>query len=174
MAIKKLTDRAFWRKTGRFARDMYKDIIFDGGKNVYGKKWKGKTKYSQFPSKWVMINILKKHRKAAPKEGYSYSQAKKGNMFRRQSSTKQTAVLSGNLQNDFDGYLKPRHNGVKLGYPTYGNVVEGLRDKFGDEATLTSEDKPLPDKVMKYITNEYHKFIKKNQKPTTRIHRIGK
>ena len=114
MAIKKLTDRAFWRKTGRFARDMYKDIIFDGGKNVYGKKWKGKTKYSQFPSKWVMINILKKHRKAAPKEGYSYSQAKKGNMFRRQSSTKVAPVLTGDLVNDLGSFVKGNPKDIKI------------------------------------------------------------
>ena len=174
MAIKYTTKKSFWAEVGRDARDLYKNYIFDGGKNVYGSKWKGKTKYSDRPSKWVMINIKKANRKFAPKEGFSYKQAKKGDMFRRQSSTKQTAVLSGDLEMDFDSFVKPRNNGVQLGYPTKGNIVKGLRDRFGKEATLTSLDKPLPDKVMKFIRNEYHKFIKKNSKNKTRVHKAKK
>ena len=149
---------------------MIKRIIFDKGKNVYGGKWLD-GKYSTRPSKWVMINIKNEHRKTAPKEGYSYAEAKKKNLFRRQASTKNVPILSSDLVKDFKRFIKPRNNGVQFGYATRGNIVKGLRERFGDKGTLTSTDKPLPDSVRKYITNEYHKFIKKNQKNTTRYHR---
>ena len=153
MAITKLTEKSFWRKTGRFARDMYKDIIFEKGITVYGTKYLN-GRYSK-----------------------SYAISKASGKIKRSASAyanKVVPVLVGDLQNDFGSFLKPRHDGVQLGYPTQGFKVKWLRDKFNKAGTLTSEDKPLPDKVVKYITNEYHKYIKKNQKPTTRIHRIGK
>ena len=173
MAIKKLTDRSFWNKVGKNAKRKYQNYTFEGGKSVYGDKWLG-GKYSTRPSKWVMINILKEHRKTAPKEGYSYAEAKKKNLFRRQASTKNVPILSSDLFKDFKKFLKPRHNGVQFGFATKGNVVEGLRERFGNKGTLTSTDKPLPDSVRNYITKEYNKYIKKNSKNTTRVHKMKK
>ena len=171
MAIKKLTSRQFWRDTGKKAKEKYRKYIFEQGKSVYGDKWLD-GKYSKRPSKWVMINILKEHRKTAPKEGYSYAEAKKKNLFRRQASTKNVPILSSDLFKDFKRFLKPRHNGVQFGFATRGNVVKGLRERFGNKGTLTSSDRPIPTSVLNYIKKEYHKYIKKNQKSTTRIHKI--
>ena len=56
MAIKKLTDRQFWAKTGKNAKARYRREIFEKGETVYGGKWLD-GKYSTRPSKWVMINI---------------------------------------------------------------------------------------------------------------------
>ena len=173
MAITKLSHQPFWNRVGKEARDMIKAIIFDKGKTVYGGKWLD-GKYSQYPSKWVMINILKQHRKGSPKEGYSYSEAKKGNMFRRQSSTKVAPVLTGDLVKDLDGFIKPNPNGFQIGFPTYGHIVEGLRERFGKKGTITSEDRPMPMAVLKYVIREYHKHIKRNQTCITRKHKIGK
>ena len=51
-----------------------------------------------------------------------------------------------------------------------GGVEFGFSSR-GDDYTLTSEEKPLPDAVVKYVTNEYNKYIKKNSKGRTRHHR---
>ena len=173
MPIKKLSHKPFWGRVGKEARDMIKRIIFDKGKSVYGDKWLD-GKYSEFPSKWVMINLKKSHRQSAPKEGYSYSQAKKGNMMKRQSSTKVQPILSGDLANDLGSFIKPNANGFKIGFPTKGNVVEGLRERHGRKGTITSKDRPMPEAVLKYVAKEYHKHIKRNQTYITRFHKIGK
>ena len=173
MAIKQLTSRKFWNDTGREAKERYRKFIFEKGRSVYGDNWLD-GKYSKRPSKWVMINILKEHRKTAPKKGYSYAEAKKKNLFRRQASTKNVPILTSDLFKDFKKFLKVRNNGVQFGYATRGNIVKGLRDRFGNKGTLTSTDKPLPDSVRKYVVKEYKKFIKKNSKNQTRIHKKGR
>jgi hypothetical protein len=173
VAIEKLTSRKFWNDTGLEAKARYRKFIFEQGKNVYGGKWLD-GKYSTRPSKWVMINILKQHRQSAPEGGYSYAEAKKRNLFRRQFSTKNVPILTSDLFKDFKKFLKVRNNGVQFGYATKGNVVKGLRERFGNKGTLTSTDKPLPNSVRKYIVKEYRKFIKKNSKNQTRIHKKGR
>ena len=149
MAIKKLTDKVFWNKVGKNARDLYRKEIFEKGKNVYGDNWWG-GRYST-----------------------QYSIAKKSGKLKGAATAfanKVTPVLTSQLFKDFKGFIKPRHNGVQLGYPTFGDRVARLR-KAGKKGTLTSTDKPLPDKVVKYITKEYNKYIKRNSKNTTRRHR---
>ena len=37
--IKKITDKSFWSRVGKNARDMYKDMIFEKGKTAYGTKY---------------------------------------------------------------------------------------------------------------------------------------
>ena len=152
MAIKKLTDRSFWNKVGKGARDRYRKEIFERGRNVYGGKW-WDGRYSQ-----------------------EYTIAKKSGTIKRSAGAfrnKVTAVLTSDTFRDFKGFLKARNDGVQLGYPTMGERVAKLRRK-GRVGTLTSTDQPLPDKVMKYIKDEYHKYIKRNQKNTTRTHRAKK
>ena len=154
MAIKKFPDKKFWSRVGEKARDIYKDLIFEKGQTVYSGVKYLNGRYSK-----------------------SYAIAKASGKIKRSAAAyanKVVPVLVGDLQNDFGSFIKAEQNGVQLGYPTQGFKVKSLRKRFGKAGTLTSEDKPLPDKVVKYITNEYHKEIKKNQKPTTRIHRIGK
>jgi hypothetical protein len=149
VAIKKLTSKEFWHKTGLEARDLYRREIFEKGKSVYGDKWWG-GKYST-----------------------QYTIAKKSGKLKGAATAfanKVTPVLTSQLFKDFKSFIKSRRNGVQLGYPTFGDRVAKLRRK-GRVGTLTSTDKPLPDVVMKYIKDEYHKYIKRNQKNTTRTHR---
>ena len=148
MPIKKLSHKPFWDRVGKEARDMIKRIIFDKGKSVYGDKWLG-GKYSP-----------------------EYAEVKKryGGAF----ANKVAPVLTQSLVNDLGSFIKPNHNGFKIGFPTKGNVVEGLRKRHGRKGTITSEDRPMPEAVLKYVLREYHKHIKRNQTYITRFHRIGK
>ena len=148
MAIKKLTSRKFWNDTGLEAKARYRRFIFEQGQNVYGTKWWG-GKYSP--------------EYTAIKKAYGGSFA-----------NRVTPVLTSDLFKDFKKFIKVRNDGVQFGYATRGNIVKGMRDKKGKDGTLTSKDKPLPDSVRKYITDEYHKHIKKNQKNQTRIHKKGR
>ena len=150
MAIKKLSHKPFWDRVGKEARDMIKAIIFDKGKNVYGGKWLD-GQYSP-----------------------EYGMKKSANKFKRQSSTKVAPVLTGDLVNDLGSFVKANPNGFQTGFPTRGNIVEGLRKRFGKKGTITSEDRPMPIAVLKYVAREYHKHIKRNQSCITRKHKIGK
>ena len=145
-----MLDATFFRRVGPNVRDRYRDHIFKKAKDVYGKPFK---KYSK-----------------------KYGEKKRANTFKRQASqyaNSNAPVLTSDLFKDFKGFIKPRHNGVQLGYPTMGGRVDRLR-KAGKKGTLTSTDKPLPDSVRNYITKEYNKYIKKNSKNTTRVHKMKK
>ena len=121
-----------------------------------------------------MITIKEPNKKDAPKEGYSYAQAKQGNMFPTQSSTGVRPVLTGSLERDFEATpIKPNHNGFQIGFSTYGNVVEGLRKRFGKKGTITSKDRPMPIAVLKYVAKQYHLHIKKNKTCKVTRHKIG-
>ena len=104
----------------------------------------------------------------------AYGIKKSANKFKRQSSTKIAPVLTGDLVNDLGSYVKANPNGFETGFPTRGNIVEGLRERFGKKGTITSDDRPMPIAVLKYVAKEYHKHIKRNQTCTTRVHKIGK
>ena len=78
------------------------------------------------------------------------------------------------LVNDYS-LIKTMSNGFQIGWTTFGARVEHLRD---NKRVLTTPQKPLPDKVFKYVTTEAHKYIKKKAKKiipnkTTRF-KIGK
>tara|TARA_R110002096_G_C14383702_1_gene705961 strand:+ start:373 stop:825 length:453 start_codon:yes stop_codon:yes gene_type:complete len=148
--IKKITDKSFWRRVGENARDRYKDMIFEKGKTAYGTKYLN-GKYSA-----------------------DYRVAKASGKIKRSAAAyanKVVPVLTTDLQNDLDKFLKPLHDGVQFGYTKQGFKVKSLRDRFGKKGTLTSKDQPLPDKVVKYILKEYNNYIKKNSKNKTRHHR---
>ena len=106
---------------------MIKKSIFDRGKNVYGSKWLD-GKYSK-----------------------AYGAKKAANKFKRQSSTKVAPVLTGDLVNDLGSFVKANPNGFITGFPTFGNIVQGLRKRFGKKGTITSKDRPLPIEVLKYV-----------------------
>ena len=150
MAIKKVTSVKFWRELGKDVRDLYKDYIFEKGHSVYDGDWWG-GRYSP-----------------------EYEKAKStGNLPRQATAYKDqvTAVLTTQTQSDFEGFLEPRNTGVKLGYPSMGDRVRRLRKRKPKDGALTTKDRPIPKHLSKYIAKEYHKFIKKNSKNTTRIHR---
>ena len=156
MAFKKIKPPiSWWRALGTDAKAMYRNIIFDGGKNVYGGKWFGGS------------------------SGYNseYWRRKSSNSFSRQDETlgvKATAVLTMDLLKSFDAFLNVKKDGFEFGYKTNGDIVKSLRDRKKEAGTLTSKDKPVPDKVSKFIASEYHKFMRKNQKNQTRTHGKGK
>ena len=129
-------------------RKAYVDHIFEKGKDVFSRPFKAYSK--------------------------EYGERKRANKFKRQSSTKVAPVLTGDLVNDLGSFVKANPNGFITGFPTFGNIVQGLRKRYGKKGTITSKDRPLPIEVLKYVKREYHKHIKKNQKPTTRIHKIGR
>ena len=175
MAIKKKVwgNTAFWSQLCADTKIQYIRYIFDGGKNVYGDKWWG-GKYSTNPSYWVTMTVKDSFKEIAPEEGYSYKDAKEGNMFLKQQSAYAkdvTAVLTGKTFSDFKAYLKAERNGFEFGYPTMGKRVADLRKRGGKAGTLTSEKKPIPTFLSKFIAKEYHNFIKRNQFNKTRVHK---
>ena len=151
MAINKKVwgSRIFWATLGADTKIQYRNFIFDGGKNVYGDDWWG-GKYSP-----------------------QYGERKRGNKFKRQASAYSqdvTAILTSDTFKDFKAYLKVEKNGFEFGFPTMGNRVADLRKRGGKAGTLTSEEKPIPTFLSKFVAKEYHNFIKRNQKDTTRTH----
>ena len=152
MAINKKVwgSRIFWATLGADTKIQYRNYIFDGGKSVYGDKWWG-GKYSP-----------------------QYDERKKGNKIPFQWSEYSqdvTAILTGKIFHDFKAYkVKAERNGFEFGYGTMGNRVADLRKRKGKAGTLTSEDKPIPTFLSKFVAKEYHNFIKRNQKDTTREH----
>ena len=151
MAINKKVwgSRIFWATLGADTKIQYRNFIFDGGKNVYGDDWWG-GKYSP-----------------------QYGERKRGNKFKRQASAYSqdvTAILTSDTFKDFKAYLKVEKNGFEFGFPTMGNRVADLRKRGGKAGTLTSKEKPIPTFLSKFVAKEYHNFIKRNQKDTTRTH----
>ena len=140
----------FWSQLGADTKIQYRNYIFDEGKNVYGTKW-WNGKYS------TQYDDMKKGRKFKFAQYVDYQQDV-------------TAVLTGKIFKDFKAYLKVERNGFEFGYPTMGNRVADLRKRGGKAGTLTSEEKPIPTFLSKFVAKEYHNFIKRNQKDTTRTH----
>ena len=151
MALKgKILGKRVWTNIAKNARDMYREEIFDKGKNVYGGKWWGGS-YSD-----------------------EYRTAKATGGIKRQAEAyknKVTAVLTGETMKDVEGHLKVKRNGFEIGYPSMGGRVASLRRRKPRDGALTTKDKPLPDKVSKYIRNAYSKAVGKSLKPKTRVHK---
>ena len=169
-----MLDAAFFRIVGPKVRERYRNHIFDDAKDVKGRKFKG---YSTHGSKWVTMNVKKSFKQSAPKEGYSYSKAKKGKMFPRQSdkyANKTSPVLSGDLYRDFT-VVRTSPNGFILGWQQHGAKIEWLKSMG---RVLTTKQQPLPEGVLKYLNIEAHKEIKKQTKkkiPNKTVkHKIGK
>ena len=167
-----MLDLEFFLDEGPEIVAMYKTHIFTKAKDVYGKTFRG---YSTRGSKWVTMNVKKEHKKDAPKKGYSYKQAKEGNMLKRQRSkyANSTApVASGDLLLDYGMIGSPKSTGFQLGWNIHGAKVEWLSDMG---RVLTSSKQPLPRGVERYLDKQSSRYIKKKLGPdkTTR-HKIGK
>ena len=166
-----MLDATFFRRIGPNVRDRYREHIFKKALDVFGKPFKG---YSTYKSYWVTINVKKSFKQSAPKEGYSYSQAKKGKMFPRQSdeyANSNAPVLKSDLLKDYS-LIKTASRGFQIGWTTLGARVEWLK-KMG--RVLTSKSQPMPDGVIKYLNNEAHSYIKKRLGPNkTTTYKIGK
>ena len=146
-----MLDATFFRKIGPNVRDRYRKHIFQDAKDVYGWAFKSYTA--------------------------EYGARKRADKFKRQASqyaNSNAPVLTSDLLRDYS-LIKTMSNGFQIGWTTFGARVEWLKDMG---RVLTTSDKPLPDKVFKYLTTEANKYIKKGSdklipKKTT-IHKIGK
>lgn len=141
-----MLDSKFFRKINAEVIMRYRKHIFDpagggkGAKDVYGKSYKG---YSS-----------------------GYSKAKKTGQLKRQEakfSDSNAPVLSGDLYKDFQ-LIKLGRSGF-----TFGNLARQSTVKYlsGMGRKITAENKPLPDKVGKYIIAEANKYVKKELKKIT-------
>ena len=151
-----MLDRKFFRSLSNAIRKDYVNHIFNKGKDVYGRKFKG---YSTNKTKWASILARKNERKKIPKEGLSYGQAKRMGILQRQESAfanKTSPVLTGDFRDD----AKPSNtsNSASVKWAAYGSRVEHLA-KMGRK--VTDKRQPFPKKVIKMIDSRVDREIKK-------------
>ena len=128
-----MLDKKFFRSLSNVMRKDYVDQIFNKGKDVYGRKFKGYSK--------------------------EYGKSKRANEFKRQSSAfanKTSPVLTGDFMND----AKPNHtsNSASVKWASFGSRIEHL-SKMG--RILTDDRQPFPKKVIKMIDSRVDREIKK-------------
>lgn len=149
-----MLDKTFFLKIGPNVRDRYRKHIFKDAKDVFDKPFKDYKKN---------------------KKGISiYGQRKRANKFKRQASqyaNSKAPVLTSDLLRDYS-LIKTASRGFQIGWITLGARVEWLK-KMG--RVLTTPQQPLPEKVISYLHNEAHGYIKKRLGPnkTTR-YKIGR
>jgi hypothetical protein len=116
----------------------YRKHIFFEGKDIDGKKFK---KYSK-----------------------KYSQRKKANKFKRQSTQfkdSTSPVLTSDLLRDFKMQKQPSSKGFTFGTTSWGVKVEALK-KLG--RNLYRGNKVLPTEVSRYFEKEAKKYTEKKLK----------
>ena len=128
-----MLDRKFFKSLSNTIRKDYVNHIFNKGKDVYGRSFKGYSK--------------------------EYGIRKRANEFKRQSSAfanKKSPVLTGDFMND----AKPSNtsNSASVKWAAYGSRVEHLA-KMGRK--VTDKRQPLPKKVIKMIDSRVDREIKK-------------
>ena len=139
----------FFRGLGANTRDRYRDYIFDGAKDVFGKRFKG---YSN-----------------------EYGKRKRANKFNEQSSkyANSTApVLTSKFYKDIS-VQSPNPNGFQLKWAILGARVGHLA-KMG--RVVTSSIQPLPKDTIKAMERDIKVYVDKHKLPkskTTRF-KIGK
>ena len=141
-----MLDKQFFFKVAPKIRDAYRDHIFKNARDVNGHKFK---KYSD-----------------------AYGKRKRAGKLKRQSmefAGSRAPVASGDLLRDF-GLTGTTSRSFSIGWNTFGARVEHLEN---NKRFLSTDDKPLPDKVAKKLDNEVNKYIKKklggNTKKTIKI-----
>ena len=130
--------------------------------------------YSDRGSKWVTMNVKKKFKKGSPKEGYSYEQAKQGNMLRRQHSgyANSTApYVSGDLMRDTNWDYSVKDNAIYIGWIAESNKVNHLRDMG---RILTSHQYPYPKSELTKLMPEINKHLKRLMPKGSQTITIGK
>ena len=167
-----MLDVKFFNKQKLIVLKKYKDHIFIDAKDVKGTPFKG---YSTKGSKWVTMKVKKEFRNNAPEEGYSYKQAKEGNMFKRQDSKfsgSKAPVLTGDLLGDLNIIGSATSKGFKMGWNVWGAKVKWLEDMG---RVLTSKEKAIPTSVATYLQVQGDRYINKRlgKNKTTR-HKVGK
>ena len=128
-----MLDRKFFRSLSNAIRKDYVDHIFNKGKDVYGRSFKGYSK--------------------------EYGIRKRANDFKRQSSafaSKKSPVLTGDFMNDAKPSSTSGSASVK--WAAYGSRVGSLA-KMGRK--VTDDRQPFPKKVIKMIDSRVDREIKK-------------
>ena len=127
-----MLDRRFFLELSKDVVPMFRKHTFMDALDVKGKKFKG---YST-----------------------DYGIAKRsGKMFRQASEFKNTTapVLSSDLLRDYK-LQGTSSTGFKFGFATQGGKVDSLA-KMG--RVISSESKPIPDKIAKFIMKEADKYV---------------
>ena len=146
-----MLDSKFFRKINAEVIMRYRKHIFDpagggkGAKDVYGKSYK---RYSSGYSKAKRagnINVL-------------------GTPQHKKHKDSNAPVLTGLLMNDFQ-LIKVGSSGFTFGNLARQSTVNFL-SKMGRK--IMAENKPLPDKVGKYIITEANKYVKKELNKITK------
>ena len=146
-----MLDSKFFRKINAEVIMRYRKHIFDpagggkGAKDVYGKSYK---RYSSGYSKAKRagnINVL-------------------GTPQHKKHKDSNAPVLTGLLMNDFQ-LIKLGRSGF-----TFGNLARQSTVKFLSKMgrIITADNKPLPDKVGKYIMDQANKYVKKELNKITK------
>lgn len=151
----------------------YRKITFDVTNPKMADKRKF-PKYSTFGSKWVTMNVRKQHKKNAPKEGYSYEQAKKGNMLQRQDSSysnSRAPVVSGDLMRDTNSTFSVKDESVYIGWSAHANKLDWLRN---NDRILTSRQHPINPNVIKKVMPSFNKELKRRMPKGVNTITIGK
>ena len=134
-----MLDKSFLNELGKDVRDMYRKLIFDpagggkGAKDVYGKDYK---RYSS-----------------------SYGAAKKTGALSEQHEKhkdSRSPVLTGQLMNSFDS-VGSHSNGFGFGTTTQKGKVKKLSNMG---RAVSTNEKPIPDEVAKFIMKEMTKDVK--------------
>ena len=128
-----MLDRKFFKSLSNAIRKDYVDHIFNKGKDVYGRSFKGYSK--------------------------EYGIRKRANDFKRQSSAfanKTSPVLTGDFMNDAKPSSTSGSASVK--WAAYGSRVGSLA-KMGRK--VTDDRQPFPKKVIKMIDSRVDREIKK-------------
>ena len=129
-----MLDRKFFLELSKDVVPMFRKHIFIDALDVNGKKFK---RYST---------------------GYGISK-RTGKMFRQATEFANTKapVLTSDLLRDYK-LQGTSSSGFKFGFTTQGGRVEHLA-KMG--RVISSESKPIPDKIAKFIMKEANKYVKK-------------
>ena len=130
--------------------------------------------YSTFPSFWVTMNVKKKFKKSAPKEGYSYKEAKEGVMLKRQNAVYANSTspnVTGDLWRDTSADFNVEEQAIYIGWSAQANKVKWLREKG---RFLTSHSHPINPKVIKKLMPSFRKELKRIMPKGTRTTTIGK
>jgi len=128
-----MLDRKFFKSLSNAIRKDYVDHIFNKGKDVYGRSFKGYSK--------------------------EYGIRKRANDFKRQESAfanKTSPVLTGDFRDDAKPSSTSGSASVK--WAAYGSRVKQL-EKMGRK--VTDDRQPFPKKVIKMIDSRVDREIKK-------------
>jgi len=146
-----MLDSKFFRKINAEVIMRYRKHIFDpagggkGAKDVYGKSYKGYSSGYSKAKRTGNINVL-------------------GTPQHKKHKDSNAPVLTGLLMNDFQL--------IKLGKSgfTFGNLARQSTVKFLSKMgrIIMAENKPLPDKVGKYIMTEANQYVKKELNKITK------